>query len=136
MQNHPRVEGDEASRRGQQRVDIDFLYPVLLSDQLTESDEQLIQLGEIDRAVTAHPFERVEDACLLDQPPRKRGVERRQCKRSIFENLDQLTARAEEEHRTELRIEAAAQDQFAAHRRYHRFDRYAQEILVSVVLAN
>ena len=34
------IERDQAVGRGEQRIDVDFLDPALLNDQLTEADEQ------------------------------------------------------------------------------------------------
>ena len=60
------------------------------------------------------PLQRGEDPGLLHHPPRQGGVERRQGQRAVLEDLDELAAGAEEQHRAELRVEAAADDQLVA----------------------
>ena len=45
---------------------------------------------------------------------RQRGVQRRQGQRAVVEDLDELAAGAEQQHRAELRVDAAADDQLVA----------------------
>ena len=69
------------------------------------------ECGKIHRPAAAHAFERLVDLGLLHHAARQRGVERRQAERAVFKDLDELAAGSEEQHRTELRVEAAADDQ-------------------------
>ena len=105
VQDDAGIERDELLLGDEQRVDVDFLDPALLDDELAEAHEQFFERGEIDWRPAAHALERGEDARLLHQPARERGIERRQAERAILEDFDELTARAEEQHRAELRIE-------------------------------
>ena len=114
MHDHPRVQRQQPLRRGEQRVDVDLLDPALLDDQVAEPDQELLERGQVHRRAAAHALERREDLGLLHHPPRQRGVERRQAQRAILEDLDELAAGAEEQHRAELRVEAAADDQLVA----------------------
>ena len=50
-------------------------------------------------------------------------------KRAVLEDLDQLAAGAEQQHRAELRIEAAAEDQLVAVELDHGLHRDALEVL-------
>ena len=74
------------------------------------------------------PFERREDPGLLHHPPGQRRVQRRQGQRAVLEDLDELAAGAEEQHRAELRVEAAADDQLVAVEPDHRLDGHALEV--------
>ena len=128
--NHdPRVERQQPLRRSQQRVDVDFLDPALLDNQLAEAHQQLFQRGDIDRRATANSFQRGEDFGLLHQAPRQGGVQRRQRQGAVLEDFDQLAAGAEEHDRTELRIQAAADDQLIAVELHHRLNGHALEVL-------
>ena len=71
----------------------------------------LRRAGDIDRLAPADALEGFEDLGLLHQPPGERGVQRRQAQGAILEHFDELAAEAEEQHRAELRIEAAADDE-------------------------
>ena len=70
--------------------------------------------GQVHRLAAAHALQRLVDLGLLHHPARQRGVQRRQRQRAVLEDLDQLSAGAEQQHRAELRIEAAADDQLVA----------------------
>ena len=72
------------------------------------------------------------DAGLLHHPARERRRERRQAERAVAEHLDELAAEPEEEHRPELRIDAAADDELVAGALDHRLDRDALEVLGAV----
>ena len=66
---------------------------------------------------------------LLHHPAGERRVQRRERQRAIAEDLDQLSAHPEQQHRPELRIRAAADDQLVAVPADHRLDRHALEVL-------
>ena len=63
------------------------------------------------------PLQRREDPGLLHHPPRQRRVERRQRRARGPEDLDQLAARAEQQHRAELRIERCCRRSARSRRR-------------------
>ena len=134
VENDARVERHEVAAADVERVDVDLLDPALLDDEVAEAHEQLVEAREIDRGAATHAVERGEDARLLHHPARKRGVERRQSERAVFEDFDEFSARAEEQHRAELRIGGAAQNEFVAVSRDHRLDRHAQEIVRRIPL--
>ena len=98
-----RVERQKPLRRGEQGVDVDLLDPALLDDQVAEANQKLLERGQVHRLAAAHAFERREDLGLLHHPPGQGGIERRQPERTILEHFDELTPRAEKEHRAELR---------------------------------
>ena len=52
--------------------------------------------------------------CPFDHSARQRRIQRRKPERAILEHFDQLAARAEQQHRPELRINAAAENEFVA----------------------
>jgi hypothetical protein len=57
VQNHSRIQGNDLLRRGQQWIDVDFLYPALVHDQLTESHEQFFKPTDVDRLSPAYSVE-------------------------------------------------------------------------------
>ena len=75
------------------------------------------------------PLSAVIDLGLLHHPAGQRGIERRQGQRAVLEDLDELAAGAEQEHRAELRVEAAADDQLVAVELDHRLHGHALEML-------
>ena len=79
------------------------LIQLLLDDQVAEPDQELLEGSEVDRPATADSLECGVDLGLLHHPPSQGGVERRQGQRAVLEDLDELAAGAEEEHRSELR---------------------------------
>ena len=84
---------------------------------------------QVDRLPSAHALERFEDLGLLDEPPRQRGVQRRQGESAILKHFHQLPAGAEQQHRAELRVDAAAEDQLVSFGRDHRLHADAGEML-------
>ena len=64
---------------------------------------------------------------------RQSGIERRQTERSVFEYLDKLASRAKEKDRTELRVQAAANDQLVAIELDHGLDAHPLEMLTTTV---
>ena len=136
VQDHPGVQRDQPLGRGEQRVDVDLLDPRLLDHQPTEPDQQPLQRAQIDGRVTAaDPLQELEDPGALHHPPRQRRVQRRQGQRAVPDQFDLLPARAEQEHRAELRIGAATDDELVAVELDHRLDGHAQEVLGADALA-
>ena len=86
----------------------------LLDDELAEAHQELLQRREVDRRPAAHALERLEDAGPLHHAPRERRGQRRQGEGPVLEDLDELAARAEQQHRPELRVDAAADDELVA----------------------
>ena len=54
---HSRIQGNDLLRGGQKWIDVDFLDPALVHDQLTESHEQFFQSTDIDRFLPPHSVE-------------------------------------------------------------------------------
>ena len=145
MQDDARVERDQPARAlcsrlrrrcargrgGEQRVDVDLLDPGLLDHELAETHQQARQRVEVDRRAAAHALERLVDHRLLHHAPRQRRVERGQGERAVAKHLDQLAARAEQQHRAELRVDAAADDQFIALDLDHRLHGHAEKVLAA-----
>ena len=101
----------------------------LLDDQIAEPNQERGQRVEIDRRPPADAGERRGDPRLGDRAAGQRHVERRQRQRAVAKHLDQLAARPEQQHRAELGIERAAQDQLVAVATIDRgLHRHAQEM--------
>src|SRR5205823_4366283 len=81
-------------------------------------------------------LQRLEDLRLLHHAPGQRGVERRQRERPVFEDFDKLSTGAEQEHRAELRIQTAADDNLVAFALDHRLHRDSLEVLRAHFLRN
>lgn len=128
MQNHPRIQGEEALGRNEQRIDVDLGNPRLRRHELTEANEQLLQRAEIHGLATTHALKGVEDFSALHQAPRECGVQGRQSKRAVLEHFDELSTGPEEQHGTELSVDAASEDQLVTLLRNHRLDRAAEEV--------
>src|SRR5947209_6725223 len=123
-----RVQREESLRGREERVDVDFPDPGLFDDELAEPDQELLEGGEVDRLAAAHALERGVDAGLLHHPPRQGRVERRQGPGPVLQHLHQLSPGAEQQHRAELRVDAAADDQLVAVGTDHRLDRHPREV--------
>src|ERR1017187_2630833 len=129
MQHHARVKRDQPLGRREQRIYVDFLDPALFNHELAETNQQLLQCREINRRSPAYTFQGREDARALHPAARERDIQRRQGQRPVLENLHQLPAGAEQQHRTKLWIEAAAEDQFVSVEFDHRLHGHAKEML-------
>ena len=79
-------------------------------------------------AASAHSLQGAVNPRPLHHAAREGAIQRRQAKRAIAEDFDQLTARTEEQHRPKLRINAAAENQFVAVARDHRLHDDAEKI--------
>ncbi len=113
--------------RGQERIKINFGIQAA-DDEVAEADEQLLEGGQVHRRAAAHAFQGGVDFGLLHHPSGEGGVQRRQGQGAVLVNLDQLAARAEEQHRAELRVHAAADDDFIAVELDHGLDGDALEM--------
>ena len=102
----------------------------LFGHELAEADHEPLQRGEVHRLAAAHALQRMINLRGFHHAAGERGVERRQGQCLVLENLDELAAHAEQEHRSKLRINAAAQDDFVAFAQLdHLLDRDALEML-------
>jgi hypothetical protein len=129
VEDDPRVERDQALRRGEQRVDVELADPALLDDELAEADEELLQLVQVHALAAADPLESPIDRRVLHHPPSERGGERREPEGAVAEDLDELAAHPEEEDWPELGIDRAAEDELVAGPVHHRLDRDALKVL-------
>jgi len=136
VNDDPGIQRQEPFGRGEQGIDVDFLDPFLLNHQMAEPDHELLEGGDIDRSAATDSPQRGIDLRLLHHPPGQGRVERRQGQREILEDLDELTAGAEQEHRSELRIETAADDDLVAVELDHGLDADTLEVLGARALAN
>src|SRR6185369_8351488 len=114
MQDNSSIKSNQVFTGGKQWVDVDFLDPALLCDQLAKSDHQFFERSQVHRLASADALKRLVNLGSLDHTPRQSSIERRETESFVLEDLDQLTAHAEEQDRAELRIDAAAQDQLIA----------------------
>ena len=101
----------------------------LLDDEMAEPYQELLESGEVDRATAADSLERGKNLGVLHHPASQRGVERGQGEGSVLEDLDELAASAKKEHRPELGIKAAADDDLVAVELDHRLDADSLEVL-------
>src|ERR1019366_4369373 len=131
VQHDARIERKNSFRRDEQRIDVNLRDPRLLDDELAEAHEQLFERGDVRGLASAHAFERGENFGAFHHAARQRRVQRRQTKRAVLENLDELAARAEEQHRAELRINAAANNQFITFELDHRLHGHAKEMFLA-----
>ena len=106
--DHAGVQGQQSLRRGQHRVDVNLFDPALLDYELAEAHQQFFDCRNIDRFAPAHTEQRVENLRLFHHPSRQGGVERRQSQGMVLEDFHQLPAGAKQDHRPELRVDAAA----------------------------
>src|SRR5829696_852262 len=135
VQNDAGVEGYQALLRGQERVDIELLDPGLLDDELARTNEQPLQGADVDRRPSPDATERLEDAGPFHHSPGERGGQRREGEGPVPVHLDKRAAGPEEQYGTELRVQAAADDQLVAVEAYHLLDGGTAEVLGHVVLA-
>ena len=136
VQQHARVQSQQPSGRGHQRVDVDFLDPRLSHHQLAETHQQLFQRRHIHRGASAHSLQGGEDARAFHHPPGQRRVERRQSQRAVLEDFDQLPAGSKEQHRPELRVDAASNDQLIPLKLDHRLHRHSQKMFLARLLGH
>src|SRR5579864_3379846 len=111
MQNDSGIEGDEIFTGSEKRVDVNFLNPTLLGNQLAKADHELLQSGQIHGLSSPDALEGLVNPGGLDHAPGQSGIERRQTEGLVLENLDELAAHPEEQDRAELRIDAAAKNE-------------------------
>ncbi len=88
----------------------------------------LFERGQVHGLAAAHTLEGGVDLGPFHHAAGQGGGQRRQAQGAVLEDLHQLAAQAEEQHRAELRIDAAAQDQLVAFDLGHRLDGDAQEM--------
>ena len=111
VEDDARVERHEAFGRREERVDVELGDRGLLDDELAHAHEDPLEGREVDRAPPADAPERLEDARALHHPARQRRRQGREAERAVAEHLDELAAEPEQQHRPELGIDAAADDE-------------------------
>src|SRR5262245_42157247 len=131
MNNHSCVERNQTLGRGQQRVDINLSDPGLFHHQLTESHQKLLERGHVDGLTAANTLQCLKNSCLFYHSTRQSGVQRRQGKGTVLEDLHQLPASTKEQHWAELRVRAAANNQLVSVHIHHRLHGYAKEMLLT-----
>ena len=109
--DHACIQGNQALGRSHQRVDIQFFDPRLFADQVLKRTTNLFQTVQVHRFTAAHALQGGVDAGAFHHAACEGGIERWQSQRAVFEDFDQLSAQAEQNHRAKLRVDAAAQDQ-------------------------
>src|SRR5690348_2646566 len=90
MENHSRIKGEQPFWGGKQRVDVKFLDPALLGDQVTEADQEVLKRDEIDGWASPHALESREDTGLFHHSPRQHGGEGRQCDSPVLVHFHEL----------------------------------------------
>ena len=130
------IEGQESVRRREQRVDVELGDGGLLHYQLAEAYEQLLETGHIDAGLTADALEGGVDLGPLHHPTRQGRRQGWQAQGAVLEDLHEGAAKAEEEHRAELRIDAASEDQLVAIAFDHGLDGHTPEVGGAVLLVD
>ena len=131
------VESDEVIGGGKERVDVNFLDPALLGDELAEADHELLEGGQVHGFAAAHALERLVDLGALHHALGQGRVERGQCQGFVLEYFDELAAHSEEQHGSELRVNAAAQDDFVTFAELdHLLDGDTLEVLGALLLGD
>ena len=74
----------------------------MLSNDLAETDHKLLQGRHVHRGSPTNAVQRLVDFCPFHHAAGERGIERGQAEGAIFEDLDQGSTCAEEQHRAEL----------------------------------
>src|SRR5215204_791056 len=92
VQNDTGVEGYQALRRGQERVDVELFDPGLLDDELARANEQPLQGADVDRRPAPDATEGLEDSGPFHHPPGERGCQRREGEGPVLIHLDQRAA--------------------------------------------
>src|SRR5512132_2972711 len=120
VQDHARIQRDDLFGRNEERIDVDFLNPALFDHQLAEAHQQFFQGGQIDWAASTKAQGSAVNLRSLHQSPRQGAIQRRKAERAVFENLNKISAGAEQKHRPELGIDAAAENKLVTILRDHR----------------
>src|SRR5581483_4709650 len=113
VQHDARIQRHDLFGRNEKRVNVDLPDPALFDHQLAEAHKQLFKRVEIHGATSAKTFfQRVINLRPFHQPARQCAIKRRKAQRAVLENFDKISACAEKKHRPELRVDAAAENQF------------------------
>src|SRR5262249_25348435 len=91
MNHNPRIQRQQALRSRQQRIDIDFLNPWLLDDELTEADQYFFESSEIYRFAAMPTAQGFIDSCLLHHPLRQCRIQWWQTQGVVAVNLNHDT---------------------------------------------
>ncbi len=100
----------------------------MADDQLAEADQDLLEESQVHGRVPPASLKCVVNAGLLHEAAGEGGSERGQAQSLILELLHKNAASAKEQHRAELRIHAAAENELAAGPAHHRLDAHALEV--------
>src|SRR3954453_22652388 len=114
MKDDPGIDGTNTLVRDQERIDINFLDSRILNHQPAESNENPLELAQVNRFAASDSPQRRVDSCVLHHASGKDGVQRRQSQRANFEDFYQLSTQSKQEDRTELRIHTTAENQLVA----------------------
>src|SRR6185369_3612462 len=114
VQNDSSIEGKQPVRRGEQRIDVEFLDPRILDDQFAEPHQELFHRGEIHRLASTYTLQSFVDLRLLHHATGERGVQRRESQSLILEDFHQLSAGAEQQYGAKLRVDARTEDDLVA----------------------
>src|SRR5450756_1596356 len=123
------IEREDAFGGDEQGIDVDLGDPRLLDDELAEADHQLFESGDVHGLASTYALQRPENFCALHHAPGKRAVQRGQSQRAVLVYFDKLAAGSKQQHRAELRINAAADDEFVTFKLDHRLHGDAEEVL-------
>ncbi len=88
----------------------------------------MLQAGNVDGSAPPHALQRRIDPSALHHPQRQGRVEGRERQRAVLEDLHQLPAHTEQQHRPELRVDARSDDDLVACPLDHRLHRHALDV--------
>lgn len=117
----------QSFRRGQPRIDVD------LADARCSATNSLNFTGTPSSAVLStalrpsHSLKGGEDLRPFHQPPCERGVERGLAEYTVAVDFDKLPSRSKEKNRSELRVDAACENELVALRANHGLHRDTQK---------
>jgi hypothetical protein len=98
------IEGDDAMRVGEQRVDVELTDLGAIGGELAKPDQHFDDSLDFRRWLAAVPLQELPHPCARHQPARQQRIERRQLERSIMHDLDGSASLAERHDWAEHRV--------------------------------
>ena len=121
-QNHAGIDRDESALVDHDRIDVEFgdvrLQPHQQPVAAADLHERVDQGGLVDRAPSAGAVEQRRTVEFAEHGARIAGIDRADAERDVLENLDEDAAETHHDHRPELRVAVAADDDLEALRRH------------------
>mmetsp|Transcript_12969 Transcript_12969/g.28773 ORF Transcript_12969/g.28773 Transcript_12969/m.28773 type:complete len:345 (-) Transcript_12969:1845-2879(-) len=129
VQQHTRVQGNDAIRTSDERVDVRLHDLGVFDDHDAKSDHDVQQQVHVDTVHTSHSLECFVDLGVHQHLPGQIGIQWRQAQGRILEDFHQGTAKAEQDDRAELGVQRRAEDDLEAFDANHRLNGDALEAI-------